>query len=74
MKIALTGLPGSGKTSLFNALTDNPVDVLPGVPGMAPHVATVKVRDERLEWLRDLYGPKKYTPTNLAVEDYAGPK
>ena len=72
MKIALTGLPGSGKTSLFNTLTDSPVDLLPGVPGMAPHVATVKVRDERLEWLRDLYSPKKYTPTNLAVEDYAG--
>jgi len=72
MKIALTGLPGSGKTSLFNALTDKPVDVLPGLPGMAPHVTTVKVRDERLEWLRDLYSPKKYTPTNLVVEDYAG--
>ena len=72
MKIALTGLPGSGKTSLFNALADKPVDVLPGVPGMAPHVVTAKVRDERLEWLRDLYSPKKYTPTNIVVEDYAG--
>jgi len=72
MKIALTGLPGSGKTSLFNALTDHPVDLIPGVPGMAPHVTTVKVRDERLEWLRDLYKPKKFTPANLAVEDYAG--
>jgi len=72
MKIALTGLPGSGKTSLFNALTDHPVDVLPGVPGMAPHVTTIMIRDERLEWLRDLYSPKKYTPTHLAVEDYAG--
>ena len=72
MKIALTGLPGSGKTSLFNALTDHPVDVLPSVPGMAPHVTTVMVGDERLEWLRDLYSPKKYTPTHLTVEDHAG--
>ncbi|MHC4451298.1 MAG: DUF933 domain-containing protein [Planctomycetota bacterium] len=72
MKIALTGLPGSGKTSLFNALADRPVDLLPGVPGMAPHVTTIKVVDERLEWLRDLYNPKKYTPTSLTVEDHAG--
>ncbi|MHC4938005.1 MAG: DUF933 domain-containing protein [Planctomycetota bacterium] len=72
MKIALTGLPGSGKTSLFNALTDSPVDLIPGVPGMTPHVTTVKVRDERLEWLRDLYNPKKYTPANFAIEDFAG--
>jgi len=72
MKIALVGLPGSGKTSLFNALADKPVELLPGVPGAAPHVSVVKVRDLRLEWLRDLYSPKKYTPATQTVEDHAG--
>ncbi len=72
MKIALVGLPGAGKTSLFNALVDKPVDLLPGVPGAAPHVAVVRVRDERLEWLRDLYSPKKYSPASLTLEDHAG--
>ncbi|MHC4960387.1 MAG: DUF933 domain-containing protein [Planctomycetota bacterium] len=72
MKIALIGLPGSGKTSLFNALTDKPVDLIPGLPGSAPHVASVRVRDERLEWLRDFYKPKKYTPATLVVEDHPG--
>ncbi|NJN14486.1 MAG: hypothetical protein HC813_02320 [Planctomycetes bacterium] len=72
MKIALVGLPGSGKTTLFNALAEKPVEVLPGLPGSAPHVAVVKVRDERLEWLRDLHQPRKYTPATLTVEDHPG--
>lgn len=72
MRIAFIGLPGAGKTSLFNALSDKPVDPIPGLPGSAPHVAAVRVRDERLEWLRDLYKPKKYTPAAITVEDHPG--
>jgi GTP-binding protein YchF len=72
MKVALVGLPGSGKTTLFNALADKPVDVHPGVPGAPPHVSVLQVRDERLEWLRDLFQPKKCTPATLTVEDHAG--
>lgn len=72
MKIALVGLPGAGKTTLFNALVEKPVERLPGVPGSPPHVSVVSVRDGRLDWLRDLYRPKKYTPATLVVEDHAG--
>lgn len=72
MKVALVGLPGSGKTTLYNALAERPVDLLPGVPGSAPHVTVTSVRDARLEWLRDLFQPKKYTPAQLTVEDHPG--
>ena len=72
MKVALIGLPGSGKTTLFNALSDKPVDAHPGVPGAPPHVSVLPVKDERLDWLTDLYHPKKHTPATLIIEDHAG--
>jgi hypothetical protein len=72
MKIALVGRPGSGKTTLFRALSGQEVPLLPGVPGAAPHVSVVQVRDERLEWLRDLFRPRKFTPATLVVEDHPG--
>lgn len=72
MKVAVIGLPGSGKTTLFNALSEKQVDLLPGVAGSAPHMASVQVRDLRMEWLRDHYKPKKYSPATVAVEDHAG--
>lgn len=72
MKIALVGRPGGGKTTLFNAISSKQVPLLPGVPGAAPSVAVVQVRDQRLEWLRDLFQPKKYTPATVTVEDHPG--
>ncbi|MHC4339025.1 MAG: DUF933 domain-containing protein [Planctomycetota bacterium] len=73
MKVALIGLPGGGKTSLFNALSGKgPVELLPGAPGSPPHVSVVKVHDERLTWLRDHFLPKKCTPATLTVEDHPG--
>src|SRR5437762_1959300 len=69
MRLAVVGAKGSGKSTLFRAFT-----------GAAPapasadgtHVAVVKVRDERLEWLRDFYKPKKYTPVAVEVIDFPG--
>ncbi len=72
MKVALVGRPGGGKTTLYNALSEKQVPLLPGVPGAAPFVSVVQVRDERLEWLRDLFKPRKYTPAAITVEDHPG--
>jgi GTP-binding protein YchF len=72
MKIALIGLPGSGKTSLFNALTEHPVELVPVGPGAPPHLSVVKVHDDRLDWLEDHFKPKKCTPATLTIEDFAG--
>jgi ribosome-binding ATPase YchF (GTP1/OBG family) len=72
MRIALVGLKGSGKTTLFNAIADTPVSVPGGGLQSETHVQVVKVKDERLERCRELFQPKKYTPTGLEIWDPPG--
>jgi ribosome-binding ATPase YchF (GTP1/OBG family) len=72
MRVALVGLPGSGKTTVFNAVAEKPVDSPAGALQTETHVQVVKVHDERLEALRDLFQPKKFTPAGLEVWDPPG--
>ena len=49
MKIGLVGLPKSGKTTIFNALTTSHAEVSAYSGGKAePNLASVAVEDERL--------------------------
>lgn len=72
MRIGLVGFAGAGRSTLFTALTGSE----PSPPGGNPlahfSVGVVQVPDERLEWLRDLYQPKKYTPATVEFVDFAG--
>lgn len=72
MRIALLGLPGSGKTTLFNAVADQPVDATPGQVQTETHLQVVKVKDPRLEHCRDIFQPKKFTPAGLEILDPPG--
>jgi GTP-binding protein YchF len=72
MRIALIGLKGSGKTTLFNAVADTPVQVPAGGLQSETHVQVVKVKDERLERCRELFQPKKYTQAGLEIWDPPG--
>lgn len=72
MRVALVGLLGSGKTTVFNAVAERPVPTQAGAPQTETNVQVVKVRDERLEALRDLFQPKKYTPAGIEVWDPPG--
>ncbi len=69
MKFALIGPPQSGKSTLFAAITGEPAD--PGHGG-TDRLATVLVPDPRLDYLAELYKPKKYTPAHLEFLDVPG--
>ncbi len=71
MRVAIIGPPFSGKTTLFGAIAGSAAAAADTRPGQA-HRAVVKVPDERLLWLRDLYKPKKTTPAELEFVDMPG--
>ncbi|MDH7600823.1 MAG: redox-regulated ATPase YchF [Armatimonadota bacterium] len=72
MKVGIVGLPGSGKTSLFQALTRGAVavDTLSSRSGRA-NVGVVQVPDPRLDYLAARYKPKKVTHASIEFVDGA---
>ena len=60
METGLIGLPNSGKTTVFNAITRSDVEVTAYAnPKAEPHVAIVNVDDDRVDRLAEIYEPKK---------------
>ncbi len=73
MRIALIGLSNSGKTTVFNALTGSGIETAAYSSGqMEPNLASVKVPDERLEVLANMYKPRKITYADVQYVDVAG--
>lgn len=71
MKVGLVGLPGAGKTTLFHALGGRREKIPHGPTDERP-VISVEVPDPRLEWLRELWRPRKYTPARVEFCDLPG--
>jgi hypothetical protein len=72
MELGIIGLPQSGKTTLFNALTRG--DAPTGISGgkLAMHTAVVDVPDERISALTELFQPKKIVHAKVTYTDIAG--
>lgn len=73
MKIGLIGLPHSGKTTIFNALTRSTAETSAYCCSKGePNRAVVEVMDERVTRLAELYKPKKITYATVEFMDFAG--
>ena len=75
MKIGITGLPQSGKTTIYNALTGQHADM--GAyyhkgGGADQHISIIKVPDARLDNLERLVNPEKKTNATIELHDFAG--
>ena len=71
MKIGLVGFPGSGKTTVFNALTGLSAETGYAASRGKTHLGVVKVPDPRVEALAGLFQPKKKTLAEITFSDVA---
>ncbi|MCD5375447.1 redox-regulated ATPase YchF [Candidatus Gracilibacteria bacterium] len=74
MKIGIVGLPNVGKSTLFNALTNNYGADAQNFPfcTIEPNVGLVNVNDPRLEKIREAVNGAKIIPANCEFTDIAG--
>ncbi len=72
MKIGLIGLKQSGKTTIFNALTGQDAETGFGANKLQVNMANVKVPDERLDALTEIFNPKRKVNATVEYVDVAG--
>ena len=72
MQIAIVGLAGSGKTTVFNTLTRGHTET-GGFGGLQLNVGVVKVPDPRLERLAEIFKPRKIVHADVTYIDLPAP-
>src|SRR5688500_18123923 len=73
LRVGIVGLPNSGKTTLFNALTRAGAQVTAYADvTQKPNLGMAVIPDDRLDRLAVLVGSKKVTPAAIRVVDVPG--
>src|SRR6266540_4041633 len=72
MQIAIVGLAAAGKTTVFNTLARGHAET-GGFGGLELHVGVVKVPDERLDRLAEIFKPKKVVQADVTYVDLPAP-
>lgn len=72
MKLGIIGLPQSGKTTIFNALTRGNAPTTASAGRMEVHQAVVDVPDPRVDILSKMFNPRKTIYAKVAYADIAG--
>lgn len=71
--VGIVGLPNTGKSTLFKALTKKQIDIAPyAFTTISPNVGKVYVPDERLKKIVEIIKPQKITPASIEFIDIAG--
>src|ERR1041384_8621329 len=72
MKLGIIGLPQSGKTTIFNALTRGNAPTTASAGRFEVHTAVVDVPDPRVDKLSAMFKPKKTIYAKVTYADIAG--
>lgn len=73
LEVGIVGLPNSGKTTLFNALTRAGAEITAYASATdKPNVGMATIADDRLGRLAELVAAKKVTPAAIRVVDVPG--
>lgn len=72
MKLGIVGMGRSGKTTIFNALTQRSGESVPSGGQAVPVLGVVPVPDPRVEWLDELYHGKKKVHAQVTYMDLQG--
>jgi hypothetical protein len=72
MKLGIIGLPQSGKTTIYNALTRSNTPTTASAGRIEVHTAVVDVPDPRVTKLSAMFNPRKTIYTKVTYADIAG--
>ena len=72
MKLGIIGLPQSGKTTIYNALTRGNTPTTASAGRIEVHTAVVDVPDPRVTKLSGMFNPRKTIYTKVTYADIAG--